>query len=668
MACPRARWVMTFRPDSTDNVVRRALRMTRMAWVHVAVFSAVVNILMLTGSIYMMQVYDRVLASGSIATLAGLSLIALLAYALQGWLDHIRLKMLGRIGCAVDAALSPLTLRAAMTAPLHGLNPIDAMAPYRDLAALRGFLGSLGPTAFLDMPFMPMFLAVCFLLHPWLGWLAVGGMVTIVGLAVLAERVSIKPGLQSMRSNAEQTAMIETGRRNAEAICALGMQSTFAQRFDAVHSRHVEDVMRITERSGGLGSLAKMFRFVLQSAVLGLGGYLVIRGELSGGSMIAASIVTARALAPVELAVGHLKAFIAAREGFSRLKSSLPAHETKPMSLALPAPRRTLSVEDIAIVPPGGRQAIVNGVTFSLETGQALGLIGPSGSGKSSVARALVSVWPTARGVVRLDGAVMSQWAPDMLGRSIGYLPQDVELFPGTIAENIARFDPDSTSDKVLAATRQAGAHAMIVGFRDGYETQIGEGGVALSGGQRQRIALARALYGDPFLVVLDEPNSSLDAEGDDALAGAISSVKARGGIVIVITHRPAGLQCMDQVGIIVGGRLQDIGPRDEILKRTGVTPGASASPVNQPQAPARAPAARSGLHDEAWREPSASAAPARPPARGSAAGFEQDAAQIDRLRQLARRMRAEAAPQVNAPEAGRAHGDASGSRIRGPR
>lgn len=567
------------------------MRQTRSAWVHVGLFSAVVNVLMLTGSLYMMQVYDRVLASRSVATLVGVSLIALAAYMLQGWLDHIRLKMLGRIGCTVDAALSPLTLRAAMSAPLRGADPVDAMTPFRDLAALRGFLASLGPTAFLDMPFAPLFLAVCFLLHPWLGWLAIGGMATIVLLTVLAERLSAAPGAASSQSNAEQTALLETGRRNAEAISALGMRGTFAARFDQVHQRHVEHMMQVSERSGGLGSFAKMFRFVLQSAVLGLGGYLVIRGELSGGAMIAASIVVARALAPVELAVSHMKSFTSARQGYRRLHEALPNLEPRPLSLALPAPTRSLRVEDIALAPPGSRHAIVNGVSFALEAGDALGLIGPSGSGKSSIARALVGIWAPARGVIRLDGAALSQWDADALGRAIGYLPQDVELFPGTIAENIARFDPEASSEKILAATRQAGAHDMIVGFRDGYETKVGEGGAALSGGQRQRIALARALYGDPFLLVLDEPNSSLDAEGDEALTQAIVGVKARGGVVVVITHRPSGLASVDHVGVVAGGQLQDYGPADEILRR--VRPSA-ASPARQAE-PAEGAAERPG-------------------------------------------------------------------------
>jgi ATP-binding cassette subfamily C protein PrsD len=583
---------------TSRNVVVRALRDTRAAWVHVAVFSAVVNVLMLTGSLYMMQVYDRVLASRSIPTLVGISLLALSAYALQGWLDHIRLRMLGRIGSSVDAALSPLTLHAAMNAPLKGASAIDSLTPFRDLAAIRAFLGSLGPTALIDMPFTPLFIIVCFALHPWLGWLAVGGLITIVGLTLMAERLSTVPGQESSRSNAEQTAMLEAGRRNAEAISALGMRSTFAARFNAVHGRHVEDTLKLTERTGGLGSFAKMFRFVLQSAVLGLGGYLVVHGELSGGSMLAASIMTARALAPVELAVSHLKPFIAAKEGYLRLKVMLPDAEPRTLSMDLPPPGHSLGVEDLAIVAPGGRQAIIAGISFAIAAGDGVGLIGPSGSGKSTLARALVGIWQPARGVIRLDGAALTQWHPDALGRAIGYLPQDVELFPGTIAQNIARFDSEATTEKILAATRMAGAHAMIVAMREGYETVVGEGGASLSGGQRQRIALARALYGDPFLVVLDEPNSSLDAEGDQALAAAVKAIRGRGGIVVVITHRPSGLAGVDKVGMMIEGRLTRFGPRDEVLGEPGVITradqGQAAAPA--PQRDRGAPAhARAG-------------------------------------------------------------------------
>jgi ATP-binding cassette subfamily C protein PrsD len=388
----------------------------------------------------------------------------------------------------------------------------------------------------------------------------------IVGLTVLTERFSIAPGKRVSQSGSAQFAMLETGRRNAEAISALGMTGSFSQRFDLIHARHVEDYMQLSQATGGVNSFAKMFRFILQSAVLGLGALLVIRGEMSGGAMLAASVLSSRALAPVELAVAHLKTFVAAWQGYARLKATLPEYEASRRSLFLPAPSRAISVEDVTLNPPGSRRFIVMSVRFQLSAGQSLGLIGPSGSGKSSLARALVGIWQPARGAVRLDGALMTQWDGDSLGRSIGYLPQDVELFPGTIAENIARFDPEATSDGILAATKIAGAHDMIVALPDGYETVVGEGGAALSGGQRQRIALARALYGDPFLVVLDEPNSSLDADGDNALAAAIHAVKARGGIVIVITHRPSGLSAVDLVGVMNEGRLQAFGPRDEVL------------------------------------------------------------------------------------------------------
>jgi ATP-binding cassette subfamily C protein PrsD len=630
------------------NVVVQTLMDTRGAWIHITVFSAIVNVLMLTGSLYMMQVYDRVLASRSIPTLVGISLLALAAYVLQGWLDYTRLKMLGRIGSSVDAALSPLTLHAAMDAPLKGASPVDSMMPFRDLAAVRGFLSGLGPTALLDMPFTPLFIIVCFALHPYLGWLAICGLVMIVALTLIAERMSMAPGEDAARSNAEQTAMLEAGRRNAEAISALGMRSTFAARFNDTHGRHVEDTMKVTERTGGLGSFAKMFRFVLQSAVLGLGGYLVILGEMSGGAMLAASIMIARALAPVELAVSHLKPFIAAREGYRRLKTMLPDHEQALPAMSLPPPRQSLIVEDLAIVPPGGRLALVAGVSFAITAGGAVGLIGPSGSGKSTVARALVGIWPPARGVIRLDGAALTQWHSDMLGRAVGYLPQDVELFPGTISENIARFDPEATIEKILAATAMAGAHAMIVGMREGYDTVVGEGGAALSGGQRQRIALARALYGDPFLVVLDEPNSSLDAEGDAALAAAVESVKARDGIVVVITHRPSGLAGVDKVGLMVQGRLTRFGPRDEILAEATAQPASGLS-----AAPMREGASAAAAASDADRG-NGLATPAAVPAAHSAASVAPSPAPSPAalLREMAAAMRAVEAAATAAPDA----------------
>jgi ATP-binding cassette subfamily C protein len=567
-----------------ENPVSRALKATRADWLHVAVFSTAVNLLMLTGSIYMLQVYDRVLSSRSIATLVMLSLIVLAAFMLQGLMDAFRLKLLSRIGAKVDEELSPLTARAAVLLPIKGAKPAEAMQPMRDLDSLRGFLSSLGPTALIDMPFMPLFVLATFVLHPWLGWLAVVGGVLILCLTLWTERRSAAPTMALMRSGAERAQLAEGGRRNAEVIRALGMGGAFAARFQRAHSRHVADNLLLADAASGIGALARIFRFGLQSAVLGLGAYLVIKGEMGPGAMIAASILTSRALAPIELAVAHWKGFVAARQGYQRLKAVTPHLVAGDKDLALPKPSRALQVSDVVVAPPGSQRVIVQGVSFEMKAGQALGLIGPSGSGKSSLARALVGVWPALRGAVKLDGARLEQWEPEQLGGFLGYLPQDVELFDGSIAENIARFDASMTSESVLAAAKAAGAHDLIVSFPEGYDTAIGEGGAALSGGQRQRLALARALYGDPFMVVLDEPNASLDAEGDEALTRAIQAVKARGGICVVITHRPSGLAAVDLVGAMAGGKMQAFGPREDILQQMMRRGGMAAA--RRPQGP----------------------------------------------------------------------------------
>jgi ATP-binding cassette subfamily C protein len=573
--------------ETGNDPVGRAFRKVRADWIHVSAFSAVVNLLMLTGSLYMLQVYDRVLASRSIPTLIALSFIAVAAFVLQGALDAFRLKLLSRIGAKVDRDLAPLAARAAVTLPLKGAKPAEALQPMRDLDALRGFLGSLGPTALIDMPFMPLFLAACFLLHPLLGWLALGGGVVILCLTWVTDRRSAGPTRAIMMSAAERGGLAESGRRNAEAIRALGMNAAFDNRFARAHADHVKDGLDLSDAANGIGAYAKVVRFVLQSAVLGLGAFLVVRGELGPGAMIAASILTSRALAPIELAVAHWKGLVAARQAYQRLKLLSPHLVASDKSIALPKPYKNLLVSDVAATAPGSQHVIVQGVSFEMKAGQVLGLIGPSGSGKSTLARALVGVWPLARGAIRLDGARLDQWEPDQLGRAMGYLPQDVELFDGTVAENIARFDPDISSDAVLKAATVAGAHEMIVALSEGYDTVIGERGAALSGGQRQRIALARALYGDPFMVVLDEPNASLDNEGDEALTEAIRTVKSRSGICVVITHRPSGLFAVDLVGAMAQGRLQAFGPRDEVLQKV-MRRSVPAAAVVQPLHPVR--------------------------------------------------------------------------------
>jgi ATP-binding cassette subfamily C protein len=535
----------------------------------------------------MLQVYDRVLSSRSIATLVGLSLLALAAYALSGGLEMLRGKMLARIGARFDELLSARVFDLVATMPLKGAKQAESMQPIRDLDTIRGFLSSLGPTAMFDMPFMPIFLIGCFMVHPWIGVLSVIGGVVIVLLTVYTDAKSKGPSFEVTKSGAERHAMAETSRRNAEAIRALGMLGFLAKRYDEVHVRHVNDGLVASESSAGINAFAKVFRMVLQSAILGLGAYFVIQGEMSGGLMIAASIMMSRALAPIEIAVAHWKGFTASRQAYRRLQHIMSIVPAQGMRMPLPAPKAHLSLEEVYVSAPGAQLPIVQAASLQLKAGQGLGLIGPSASGKSTLARALVGVWPTLRGEIRLDGAALDQWEADALGRHVGYLPQDVELFEGTVAENIARFQPNAKADNIIAAAQMAGAHELILGLPNGYDTRIGEAGASLSGGQRQRVALARALYGNPFLVVLDEPNASLDSAGDEALNKAILSVRQRGGIVVVITHRPAALGQVDQVAIMEEGRIRAVGPRDEVLQNV-MKRNAAPVPARPQQAPAQ--------------------------------------------------------------------------------
>ena len=574
------------RQPSQTSEVREALRACRDAVGGIAVFSGISNVLMLSGSIYMLQVYDRVLSSRSVSTLVGISLILLAAYVLQGALDTLRSKMLARVGARFDEILSGRIFDLVATLPLRGAKQADSTQPVRDLDNIRGFLSGMGPTALFDMPFMPVFLAVCFLIHPWIGFMALFGGFVIVGLTYLTEVKSRGPMADLTRSLAERHVLAETSRRNAEAVRALGMRGFLAERFAKANAKHVDDGLRASNAASGIGVAAKVFRMVLQSSALGVGAYLVIHNEMTGGAMIAGSILMSRALAPIEIAVANWKGFVAARQGYRRLEHILSVVPPPDPRLSLPAPKASLVVQDVYVGPPGAQLPIVQAAAFQMRAGQGLGLIGPSASGKSTLARALVGVWPTLRGEVRLDGATLDQWDADALGRHVGYLPQDVELFEGTVAENIARFQPDAAPDAIIAAATAAGAHDMILQLTDGYDTKIGEGGAVLSGGQRQRVALARALYGDPFLVVLDEPNASLDGAGDEALNRAILSVRQRGGVVVVITHRPAALGNVDMVGIMDGGRIKTIGPRDEVLQSV-MKRNVAAGP-----APARAPQA----------------------------------------------------------------------------
>jgi ATP-binding cassette subfamily C protein PrsD len=551
---------------SADRELMNALGGCRSAFAGAAAISAVINLLYLTGSLFMLQVYDRVLPSHSVATLFGLATLAIALYALQGALEFIRGRILALVGRAVDESLDARVYDAIVAMPLLTRRSGDSLQPLRDLDQVRSFLSGAGPSTLFDLPWIPFYVAICFLFHPVIGATAALGAAILVGITVLTELLTKEPNRRGALAAAQRNALLEAGARNAEVLHAMAMTHRLRTLWAEAHRRHVDSQMSISRVAGALGSLSKALRMGLQSAVLGIGAYLVIEDQASSGIIIAATIVTSRALAPVELAIAHWRGFVGMRQSWSRLKSILSLVPAKEPPLALSPPRESLSVEAITIVPPGATNPVVHNVSFSLKSGMALGIIGPSASGKSSLARALVGAWQPARGAVRLDGAVLQHRAAESLGCHVGYLPQDIELIDGTVAENIARFDPAAQGAAIVAAAKAAGVHEMILRLGEGYQTQIGERGMNLAAGQRQRIALARALYRDPFLVVLDEPNSNLDAEGEAALSRAVIEVRSRGGIAIVIAHRPSVLASVDHVLVLVGGQVQALGPKNVVL------------------------------------------------------------------------------------------------------
>ena len=562
------------------SLARSALRRRFGDLLSVGIFSSVVNVLTLTGSIYMLQVYDRVLLSRSVETLVVLSLLAFAAYGLQGALDVLRMRILSRIGARIDEDLAPAAFRAATLLPLTGASAAESIQPVRDTDQLKSFLGGQGPTALFDMPFIPLFVAGCFLLHPWLGWLAVGGGLIIVSLTALTEFAVRGRTGDANESGLRRHVFVDAARRHAEAIDAMGMRGAMSGRWQKLSTAARNSALAANDVQADLGGTARIFRVVLQSCILGLGAYLAIQQEISGGAMIAASIMVSRALAPIETAIANWRGFVAARQAYERLSTSLAITVTAP-SMPLPVPTETLRVEAITLSAPGRREPILVEASLMLYKGAGLAIIGPSGSGKSSLARALVGVWMPTKGDVRLDGAALGQWDRERLGRHIGYLPQDLALPDGTVAETIARLDPEGTSAAVIKAAKAAGAHDMIVALPDGYATQIGDGGAFLSGGQRQRVGLARALYGDPFLVVLDEPNSNLDADGDEALSRAIQEVRSRGGIAIVVTHRPSTLSSVDQVALVMDRTIKLFGPKEQVLRELGQTTATPPTPIH---------------------------------------------------------------------------------------
>ncbi len=549
---------------------RAELRATRrksraLYWV-VGLFSLFANLLMLTGPMYMLQVYDRVLGSKSEETLIALSLLVVFLYAVMGLLDFARGRIMARVGArfqsALDRRVFDSVLRKSAVAP-----DVRSQSGLADLEAIQRLMTSPVLMAMFDLPWTPIFLAAIFVFHPMLGWLAVAGGAVLILIAGLNQLFSRLPQMRAGQAGQAAGQMSDQLRIEAEMVLAMGMRDAGFERWQQARSRALQEQIRAADIGGGFTSLTKTLRLFLQSAMLGLGAFLVLRGEMTPGAMIAGSILLGRALAPIEVMLTQWPIVQRGLKGWDALATLLGEVLPEPQRTALPVPAAHLVAKGLTVVPPGERVPALRGVTFALPPGQAMGVIGPSGAGKSTLARCLTGVWPTAAGSIRLDGAALDQFAPDVLGRHIGYLPQRVQLFDGTIAENIARLSLQPESAKVVAAAQKADAHSMILELPDGYDTRVDTAQQRLSGGQIQRIGLARALYDDPVLLVLDEPNSNLDNEGTQALNQAVRAAKADGRSVMIMAHRPAAIQECDLLLVLEGGACAAFGPKDDILK-----------------------------------------------------------------------------------------------------
>ncbi len=548
---------------------RAAFSGTRLLFVTLGLFSCFVNILMLTGPLYMLQVYDRVLASRSEETLLALTILIACLYGTMGVLDYARGRIGARLGSLFQARLDTRVFDAGLSRAVMSGERGRPWSGLRDLEAVQKFLGSPVLFALFDMPWTPLFIAAIFTFHTWLGWLAVAGSALLITISILNRMLSQRPEAEATATAMVSDAFAETVRQQAEAVHGLGMGAAVRDRWRINRTRAMMANLASNDVVNQFTTMSKTLRFFLQSAMLGLGAFVVLKGEMTAGAMIAGSILMGRALAPVEQAIGGWALVSRASAGWKQLKgvlASIPGQEER---TPLPDPKPVLTVNNVTALPPEQQVPTLRGVKFRLEPGQALGVIGPSASGKSTLARVLTGIWPAANGAVRLDGAEISQYGED-LGRHIGYLPQDVSLFDGTVAENIARMALRPDPKAVVEAAKKAGAHEMILALPQGYDTQIMVGGARLSGGQRQRLALARALYGEPVMLVLDEPNSNLDGAGAEALASAIRSFREEGKLVVIMAHRPAAISECDMLLVLGNGVVQAFGPREEILREQG--------------------------------------------------------------------------------------------------
>ena len=550
--------------------VASALRPLKTVLAPVMVMSAVLNILMLGGSFFMLLVYDDVLPSRSIPTLVGLIVMIVMVYAFQAALDMFRSRVMIQVGALVDQQLAPRIYDVITSYELSKGPMRDGTQPVRDLDQLRGFLTGPGPLAFLDLPWVLLYLGVLTVFHWTLGLVTLAGAITLFSLTLVSDRVTRERTQQMTAIASARFTFAESSRRNADMIRALGMTGRLRESWCQLSDAYLFKADQLAESGGRMQGVSKTFRMLLQSMILAVGATLVINGSATGGVIIAGSILSARALAPIEQTIASWRNLIAMRQAWDRLNVVITQTPVRIEPMPLPDPKETLAVSSLTSGPPGSDRATIGDVTFTLNAGDAVAIIGPSGSGKSSLIKAVVGVWPTLRGSIRLDGASLDQWGLDVLGRNIGYVPQSIELFDGTVAQNISRFDPDSQPEDVLAAAKAADVHDLIVQLPEGYEHRLGPSGGNLSAGQRQRIALARALYRDPFLIALDEPNSNLDNQGEAALGKAIEAARRRGAIVLVVAHRPAVLQNVDYIMSMALGRISAMGTRDDLMKKLG--------------------------------------------------------------------------------------------------
>ena len=559
------------RNENTNMAARRKnseklTKSLRGLFVFVFSMSGLINILALTGSFYMMQIYDRAIPSRNIPTLLALSGLAIGLYVFQGVFETIRSQILVRVGANMDRQLAPMAHKVAIDMPRFGFSTSESLERGRDVDTIRGFLGSQGPMALFDLPWLPLYIIFVYALHPYLGGLVIGGALVLAVLAILTELLTRKLSGATHQAVMARNSISDSNTRNSEVLRAMGFSSRAVDRFADANKDHLALQTRANDLSGTLSAISRILRMILQSATLGLGAYLTIEGQMSGGAIIAASIASSRALAPVDMAIANWKNVVQARGAWSRIQETMIALSDEQRPMDLPRASKNIKVEKLTVAAPSSGRVLLTDVSFEVKAGQALGIIGPSGGGKTTLVRSLTGIWPSLRGSVRLDEAELAQWPEEMLGSIVGYLPQDVALLDGTIEENIARLDPKADSEAVVKAACAAGVHEMIVHMPDGYQTQVGSQGATLSAGQRQRIGLARALYNDPLVVVMDEPNSNLDSEGEQALTEAIKAIKIRGGIAIIVAHRPSALAAVDFIAVIQQGKMVAYGTKDEIL------------------------------------------------------------------------------------------------------